>query len=474
MADIAPAITPMMDLTSYRSMGSARTRRVTILPENTSSVTGSTSTSDVQFALPSGRYSMINGQNSYLSFDYAVTGSSTIGGDNTMPEPLGPANGSAHSFIRAIETIVQSQSVEYLDQYNVFAGIQQDFQTKNRQRGVGSILEGHWFDGNADALVENAAFTSADNVIANVILGVNAEVGRVINNIRATKVPFPHATTQVYRATLPLYSSVLGVLSQQYMPAMDGIRLRIVFDTIARAVFGTTGTAYAITNIRLQMDYVDVEPAVHDQLVREAGGVLKTHAIGVSNYQSTQSKTSLVSSILIPARFSAVKSSLMCWRFATNASSSTANINKVGSRFFPTLDYFSWNVGGRQFPPTQIQCGISGASNYTGAEAFMEVAKVFGELHSPNFEVNFQRGQYLGRGDVVNNAFIAGIDFEEYTGGDKVVSGLDTNSSNIYFQGVHKEAWSGTTDQDAVVDAFVMYDVIIECSMSDGVVSVSK
>ena len=82
MADIAPAITPMMDLSAYRSMGSARTRRVTVLPENTSSVTGSTSTSDVQFALPSGRYSMINGQNSYLSFDYTVAGTSTIGGDN--------------------------------------------------------------------------------------------------------------------------------------------------------------------------------------------------------------------------------------------------------------------------------------------------------------------------------------------------------------------------------------------------------
>lgn len=469
MADVAPAITPMMDLTSYRSMGSARTRRVTVLPENTSSVTGSTSTSDVQFALPSGRYSMINGQNSYLSFDYAVTGSSTAAGDDLLPVPLGPANGSAHSFIRAIETIIQSQSVEYLDQYNVWAGIQQDFQTKNRQRGVGSILEGHWFDGNADALVENV-----DAGGAYVQATVNAELGRVVNNLRATKVPFPHSTGVVYRATLPLYSSVLGVLSQQYVPAMDGIRLRLVFDTIARAVFGTTGTAYSITNIRLQMDYIDVEPAVHDQLVREAGGVLKTHAIGCSNYQSTQTKTSLVTSILIPARFSAVKSILMCWRFATNVASSTSTINKIGSRFFPNLDYFSWNVGGRQFPPTQIQCGISGASNYTGAEAFMEVAKVFGELHTPHFEINFTRGQYLSKSDVVTNAFIAGIDFEEYTGGDKVVSGLDTNSSNIYFQGVHKEVWSGTTDQDAVVDAFVIYDVILECSMSDGVVSVSK
>jgi len=469
MADLAPAILPMMDLTQFRSMGSARTRRVTVLPENTSTVTGSTSTTDVQFALPSGRYSMINGQNSYLSFDYAITGGGTAAGDNLLPVPLGPTSGTAHSFIRAVETIIQSQSVEYLDQYNVWAGIQQDFQSRNRNRGIGSILEGHWFDSPSDTLVENVEVGSAY-----VQLTANAEVGRVINNLKATKVPFAHTNTTVYRATLPLYSSVLGVLAQQYVPAMDGIRLRIVFDTLARSIFGTTATAYTLTNIRLQMDYVDVEPAIHDQLVREAGGVLKTHSIGISNYQSTQTKTSLVSSILIPARFSAVKSILMCWRFATNASGSTTTVNKLSSRFFPTLDYFSWNVGGRQFPPTQIQCGISGASNYTGAEAFMEVAKVFGELHSPGFEVNFTRAQYLGYSDVITNAFIAGIDFEEYTGGDKVVSGLDTNSSNIYFQGVHKEAWSTTTDQDAVVDAFVVYDVIIECSMADGVVSVSK
>jgi hypothetical protein len=454
MADLAPAILPMMDLTQFRSMGSARTRRVTVLPENTSTVTGSTSTTDVQFALPSGRYSMINGQNSYLSFDYAITGSSTAAGASTLPVPLGPCGGTSHSFIRAIETIIQSQSVEYLDQYNVWAGIQQDFQSRNRNRGVGSILEGHWFDSATDVLPDTVA---AADTAALVI-----DTGRVVNNMKATKVPFPHATTTVYRATLPLYSSVLGVLAQQYVPAMDGIRLRIVFDTVARSLFGATATAYTLTNIRLQMDYVDVEPAIHDQLVLEAGGILKTHSIGISNYQSTQTKSSLVSSILIPARFSAVKSILMCWRHSTNASSSTSTINKLSSRFFPTLDYFSWNVGGRQFPPTQIQCGISGSSNYTGSEAFMEVAKVFGELHSPDFEVNFTRAQYLGRSDVVTNTFVAGIDFEEYTGGDKVVSGLDTNSSNIYFQGVHKEVWTGGVDQDAVVDAFVVYDVIIE------------
>ena len=482
MADTA--ITPPMDLSAYRSMGSARSRRVTILPENTSVVTGSTSTSDIYFAIPSGRFAMINGQNSYLSFDYTITGTSTSATNGATAIPLGPTGGTAQSFLRALEVIIQSQSVEYLDQYNVFAGIQGDFQPKWRQRNVQSILEGAWDGGGVvpDTLAVLAVADPLGNTAAQIgtwgngVLGlaINADVGRVANLLQTNKVPYAHTTDVVYRATIPLYSSVLGTLAQQYMPAMDGIRLRLVFDTIARACFGATATAYALSNIRLQMDYIDVEPAIHDQLVRESGGVLKTHCIGVSNYSSTQSKTALVSSILIPARFSSVKAILMAWRYSTNASSTTSTLNKVSSRFFPNLDYFSWNIGGRQFPPTNIQCGITGATNYTGAEAFMEVSKIFGELHSPSFDVGFKRCQYLGNTDRVDNAFLAGIDFEEYSGSGKIVSGVDTNSSNIYFQASHKAVWSTIVDQDAVVDAFVMYDLIIECQVSTGSVSFSK
>ena len=99
------AISPMLDISSYRSLGSARNRRVTVIPETTSNVTGSTSTQETYFSIPSSKYSMINGQGSYLYFDYAITGSSTLASETLSPINLGPKNGSAQSFIKTVETM---------------------------------------------------------------------------------------------------------------------------------------------------------------------------------------------------------------------------------------------------------------------------------------------------------------------------------------------------------------------------------
>ena len=49
------AISPMLDISSYRSLGSARNRRVTVIPETTSNVTGSTSTQETYFSIPSSK-----------------------------------------------------------------------------------------------------------------------------------------------------------------------------------------------------------------------------------------------------------------------------------------------------------------------------------------------------------------------------------------------------------------------------------
>lgn len=442
------AITPMLDVSQFRATGSARSRRITVVPESASEVTGSTSTSDIYFAIPSGKLSMINGHNSYLMFDYQLTGTATAAADTVLPVNLGWANGSASSAIRGLETIIQSQSVEYIDNYNVWANIHNDFQPKNRAKGVQSILEGGAFD-------DDTAFA-------------NATASTSLNKDRVIKQPQLHVTEKYYRACIPIHSAVLGTLSHQALPAMDGIRLRLIFDSIQKATFGLDCTAYTIKNIRLQLDYLDIDPSVHQQLVQESGGVFKTHAMGVANYQGTQITTQTTNSLLIPARFSAVKAMLMCWRDSANVSGSTSADNKVGSRFFPNLSRYSWNIGGRQYPSTEIS--VRTADNYAAAEPFMETIKVFGQLHSPNFDTVFNSKQYLSSADKIDNSFVIGLDFEEYGGSTKVVSGLDTTSSNIYFQSTHHAALA----VDAIIDTFVMYDLIIESDMVNGLVSYSK
>jgi hypothetical protein len=51
------AITPHLDLTGFRSMGSAKSRLVSVQPENTQSITGNSGTQDLYFALPAGSMS---------------------------------------------------------------------------------------------------------------------------------------------------------------------------------------------------------------------------------------------------------------------------------------------------------------------------------------------------------------------------------------------------------------------------------
>ena len=442
------AITPMLDITQFRSTGSARSRRITVVPESASTVTGSTSTSDITFAIPSGKLSMINGHNSYLMFDYQIEGSSTAASATELPVNLGWANGSASSAIRGLETIIQSQSVEYIDNYNVWANIHNDFQPKDRSKGVQSILEGGAFD-------DNAVFLAGTQTVQ-------------LNADRQIKQPQVHVTAKWYRACIPIHSAVLGTLSHQALPAMDGIRLRLIFDTIKKATVGHTTTGYSVKNLRLQLDYLDVEPSVHQQLVAESGGVFKTHAMGVANYQGSQITTQQNLSLLIPARFSAVKAMLMTWRDSARVNGTQGADNKVGSRFFPKLDRYSWNIGGRQYPSTEISAKT--ADHDSAAEPFMETVKVFGQLHSPNFDCVFNSKQYLSTANKTDNSFVLGLDFEEYGGSTRVVSGLDTTSSNIYFQSTH----SGTVPFNAVIDTFVMYDLIIESDMVNGLVSYSK
>ena len=71
MSELNTSISAPMDSTGYKSISSLEVSRVSIQPENRSSLNlvGS-NTSDVYFSIPSRNHAFLNGQNSYLSFTY--------------------------------------------------------------------------------------------------------------------------------------------------------------------------------------------------------------------------------------------------------------------------------------------------------------------------------------------------------------------------------------------------------------------
>lgn len=442
------AITPLLDVSAFRSMGSAVSRRVLVQPENLSSLTLGGATQDVYFALPSGRYSMINGQNSYLMFDATVkiATASFLGGFS---------NGSASSVIRGLELIIGNQSVELLDRYNNFAACVEDFQSKGRELNIGSII-----GGNSTTLVKSPGY----------INGASAN----------TQQP-------VRRFCVPIYSSVLGTLASQVCPAVDGIRLKLTFETLAIATQesttgGLAGTAAnsdcLITNINLVMDYLDVDPVIHSQLIQESGGVFKTHGTGVANFQTTIAAAAASSaSILIPARYSSVKSYITSFRNAATTASDAGLYNSF-ARYNPHIKSFSYRIDGRQYPSVPI-IAHNGSVDLAG-EVFMELIKCFDAANAVTFDCVFNLAEYLSTGTadttatVPKNAdsFLIGVDFEEAMGGGRaVVSGKDTNSNNTFLECQFN---SSAVMPALTIDTYALYDSILECNMMTGEVSVSK
>jgi len=446
MAEVA--ITPLLDVSAFRSMGAAVSRRVLVQPENLTSLSLGSATQDVYFALPSGRYSMINGQNSYLMFDAVVT----IATDTNFG---GFSNGSASSVIRGMELIIGNQSVELLDRYNNFAACVEDFQSKSRSQTMANILTG-----------SNATYVKCP-----------AQAASAAAQTQAAK-----------RYAIPIYSSVLGTLATQVCPAVDGIRLKLTFETLAIAtqeaddaglLAGAAAiTSCVITNINLGMDYLDIDPVIHSQLIQESGGVFKTHGTGVANFQTTLAAAAGSSaSILIPARYSSVKNYFTSFRNSLTTGA-TAGIYNSFARYNPHIRQYSYRIDGRQYPSVPIVCH-NGTTDLAG-EVFIELIKCFDAANAVTFDCVFNLSQFLSTGTADSTAtvpknqdsFLIGVDFEEAVGGGKaVVSGKDTNSNNTFLEVQFND---GSVIPGLLIDTYALYDNILECNMMTGEVSVSK
>jgi hypothetical protein len=95
------SISPQMDISQYKQMGSATSRKVLVNPENLSGFTSTSATRDVYFAIPASAQTMINSQNSYLTMDL-----------ETSTDESSLCNGSGSSLIKTLELVIGNTSVE--------------------------------------------------------------------------------------------------------------------------------------------------------------------------------------------------------------------------------------------------------------------------------------------------------------------------------------------------------------------------
>lgn len=438
MATFETVLHPAMDLTSMRQLGNVRTRRVQVNPESgtTFALTG-TQNQEVFFSLPAGGSStMINGMNSYLTYDIVF--------DCGASELVGFSNADANSVIRSLETTVSGTTVEQIERYNVLSACFSDFKDVSKARNLDSIM-----------------------------------MGGALQSATSSKQPREFADSGYCRVAVPIYSAFYGVLSQgQYAVSTDGIRMRFVLEAPDTALIsGGGGTlGYTLSNVALMLEYCDVEPQVFQQLVSEGGGVLKTAGIGVANFSTTLVAGTTSNSVLIPARKSAVKH---IWNVLRRSDILTAsNRNSTGSRLFPNARQYYWTIAGKQYPSVPIRASNAGATAFAGGEVMAELLKTMRNLHANNVDTVFDAPAYLdNQGLLESSAHILGYSWE--TDEDPMtISGIDTNSSNIYLQidsattSVGSPANSTGIPVACTLDSFVFYDAILTTDIASGQVSI--
>lgn len=436
MASIIPVISRELDLTEYKGIQPAKSRRISIFPDNATSYTSSASNADIFFSIPAVQRGMVITSATQLVFE--VTANATFSTDPVMSL----ANGSGSSLIQALETVVQNQSVENILNYNVYAAVLQDLQPLGRSTTVGTILNGS---------------TST------------LKAGIKLNGLTTVDGP-------VVRCALPLHSAVLGTGAQQFCPLVDGIRLRMTMATTAVGMkfdnstsYTAGSTVYKLSNIALQLEVMDLDAGTYAALLNQSGGVLKQHCVGVNNFQATIAASTSANSILIPARYSSVKALINTFRLSANLATPDVR-NAPGDRVFPQISSYFYTVDGMNVPSVPIRVATSASFIYPG-EVMSEIMKVFAASNMNAFDCVFTATQFVeATGIVGTGSFFLATNFEnDSAAGQALISGRDLNSSNVYLN-----LTQYASSVACVVDTFALYDIVLSYNMADGSVSMSK
>jgi len=415
-------ISPQIDVSQYKGLSHFTRRQVSVAPSNVSTYTSSASTGDIFFDLPSSSRSMLNGEASFLTFTLDANGVAATTAASV-------ANGNAASVIRTLEETIQNQTINTCNNYNVYANMMYDLQSAGRQNQICTMLNG----------AGSAHKTGASLGVAGAGYGTSI------------------------RVAIPLHSAVYGVGQSNFLPCIDGMRLRLGMAPTDEAITCTgAGCAnYRITNISLKLEYLDMSDAVYRQLLDEAAGVFKVAGTSAANFQS-QTAAASTQSILIPARFSSVKSILTAFRLSADVSS-PALVNGVGGRCNPLVDNYTFSVDGRNINPVPV------IVNGGAGESVAEVQNCFNAVSSNQFEIAGDATTWLSTGSTQQGCFMLGLNFEEHSLSSQITSGVDTNSSNVYLNMNNTGAAGGYT-----VDTFAHYDTILSIDAINGTLSLSK
>ncbi len=453
---VAPALPIEMDFSLPSSLPSAKNFEIRVQPVNAQSFQAG---NVVQIDIPCGRRGQyLDPATSYIRFRSTYTHAGAVLTDFSR------LIGSAYSYFIKQELYANNSVIlESINECGVLASMLMNCQLNDAdKRGLSPAM--------GFASNESVIFTAASNTYPAAITTQlvpyqsSATTGHRIFAVAATN------ENLVHEYSIPLMGILGCNTTDKFIPigALFGLRLELTMDNYTNFVLDSTAnatTGCTIDAFEFVANVIELAPEA--QAIIESANPDKIH-IRTSTFRQASnalaaSTSSGTNDLLIGVRVSSLKSVYMCCSPSNAAEKKFAGVN-------PNLDQGTCLIiAGQQYPQRTIN-----PSNRP-SDTFMELQKSFGSLAYSTFNGCIQRIAYntsstayglcaaynTAVGSVVNNPnqFYLGIDTEVVARKQNLLSGINVNSSPMFFRAQIGSAISANTH---TLNFWGFYDVILE------------
>lgn len=264
---------------------------------------------------------------------------------------------------------------------------------------------------------------------------------------------------------LPLaLSGVLGPGCSKYLPLskINDLRLELTIEAATQAVVQATGTAtFTLNNVQLILTYVDVDPVVASQVEQAVGGRYIISTESWRNYTSILAANRTSDSVLIPARYSSLRTLLHTVRDSANATDQTKYwLSARSNPFYSTTNVPSsiqYAIGSSLIPQTPVK--------YV-SEMYMNTQQAFHQLGSIqagsriNY-TNWTQPSYYGATSGFMGTFAFAQNFDSFLNkSDSLTVGMNTINSPTFLQITYPASVAAAQR----LDTWAHFDMVLDIS----------
>ena len=304
--------------------------------------------------------------------------------------------------------------------------------TPNEMQSVGSITQGQ--PGADPTPIDGVTVTDDDGDA--VLLAQVAEVEELVEelaNIRDAVIDGDDAGTYTYQ--VPILSGIVGTLCPKALPlsAMTAADIRIEL-TLAQKEDALQSSEAALewtaSNFELHCDLLQLDPASEAMVVSAAGGQFSVGTQSYSQATSVVAESANSASVLLPFRYSSLKSILL-GHYQQSIARNFAD--KFTARSRASLQSYFFRIGSSHVPANPVELGTAAT---VPCEAFVQLMSAFhvsvGNIQFGNMMNISSYNTNQGRTSM--GKFLIGLELESFQKGssDRVESGTNTLSSQVF------------------------------------------